>query len=93
MFFIKNYLSKYDVVGDASLPLSMEALGHAVGSMNLRRESSRVWCEGGFNAHGSALEFLTMWFLSKTLSLNTLVGVDFCSSSDSEAGIGKGERD
>lgn len=36
--------------GDVSLPLSMEALGHAVGE-NLRHKLSVVWCEGGLNAH------------------------------------------
>lgn len=32
---------------------------------NLRRESSRVWCEAGLNALGSVLELLTKWFCHK----------------------------
>jgi hypothetical protein len=35
---------------------------------NLRRESSRVWCEAGLNALDFALEFLTKWFFSKPFS-------------------------
>jgi hypothetical protein len=39
------------------LPLSMEALDHAVGVINLRHKLSVVWCEGGLNAHIYSLIF------------------------------------
>ena len=38
------------MIGDASLPLSMEVLGYAVGLIALDILLSVVWCEGGFDA-------------------------------------------
>lgn len=50
MFFITNKNKINKVFGDVSLPLYTEALDHAVGLIDLRRQSSRVWGEGGLNA-------------------------------------------
>lgn len=49
------------------MPISMEALGHAVGSDYLRRLSSIVWCEDGLDAH--IIEIFTCRVLKRTLQL------------------------